>query len=96
MHLHLLQHRYILKIQTKRQTIALNPHNIKGRRQPNVPDTSDNPYCLGKHIWVVNVKVRVAVTSGTVGIGVRKRQREAAGQLAQFFPLPGDQFVIIG
>lgn len=41
------------------------------------------------------LKVRKAVTSGTVGIGVRKKQRETAGQLAQFFPLPGDHFVII-
>lgn len=23
---------------------------IKGRRQPNVPGPSDNPYCLGRHI----------------------------------------------
>lgn len=44
---------------------------------------------------IKTIKGRMAVTSGMVGIRVRKRQREAAGQLAQFFPLPGDQFVII-
>lgn len=44
---------------------------------------------------IKTIKVRMTVTSGTVGKVVRKRQREAAGQLAQFFPLPGDQFVII-
>lgn len=44
---------------------------------------------------IKTIKVIIAVTSGTVGMVVRKSQREAAGQLAQFFPLPGDQFVII-